>query len=222
MKTKDQTVGSRTFNCRSSVTTLGAVVAPNCNCTPGGCGGAHCLNRQPRQRCVLACYFASERVTELAQADPHGQALRQPRHRHEVHRELKLTPHKAWDLAHHEKRSVRHHQPNCPWWPLVGSRCIQSKVGPGGRVPIGAQLLRVKAAPRSKVILCHHPSGHHSVLAAPPNPEARPIILFSNLPQLPEPVLLATVSHLSDSENYTTAKIIKMRNSDYFVDLVGK
>jgi hypothetical protein len=58
------------------------------------------------------------------------------------------------------------------------------------------------------------------MLAAPPNPnpKARPIIIFSNLSQRPEPVLLATVSHLSGFENYTTAK---MNNNDFFVDMVG-
>ena len=94
-----------------------------------------------------------------------------------------MTPQKAWDLALKEKRSVLRPKPNCPWWPFVWSLRTQIKVGPDGRVPIGSQLLRLEATPGSKVILCHHPSGHHSVLAAPPNHTAKPIILFSNLPK---------------------------------------
>jgi hypothetical protein len=131
----------------------------------------------------LPPYFASEQITELDQADAHVQALRLHRNQHEVHRELKLTPQKAWDLARKEKRSVLRPKPNCPWWPFVWSQRTQIKVGPDGRVPIGGQSFRVQAAPGSKVILCHHPSGHHSVLAAPPLPKTQPRILFSNLPK---------------------------------------
>ncbi len=54
---------------------------------------------------------------------------------------------------------------------------------PDGRVPIGSQLLRIKAAPGSKAILCSHPSGHYSVLAAAPHHKAKPLILFTNLPK---------------------------------------
>ena len=131
----------------------------------------------------LPAYFASEQITELDQADAHVQALRLHRNQHEVHRELKLTPQKAWDLARKEKRSVLRPKPNCPWWPFVWSQRPQIKAGPDGRVPIGGQSFRIQAAPGSKVILCHHPSGHHSVLAAPPIPKTKPRILFSNLPK---------------------------------------
>lgn len=131
----------------------------------------------------LPAYFASESIGDLHQADPHVQALRLHRNQHEVHRELKMTPQQAWDLALKEKRSVLRPKPNCPWWPFVWSQRTQIRVGPDGRVPIGSQLLRVKAAPGSKAVLCHHPSGHHSVLAAPPDPKAKPVVLFSNLPK---------------------------------------
>ncbi|MCX6914385.1 MAG: hypothetical protein NT167_15235 [Verrucomicrobia bacterium] len=52
-----------------------------------------------------------------------------------------------------------------------------------GRVPVGPQLFRVEAPPATKLILCHHPSGHHSVLANKPDPKTQPIILFSNFPK---------------------------------------
>jgi hypothetical protein len=131
----------------------------------------------------LPAYFASEQIADLDHANPHLQALRLHRNQHEVHRELKMTPQKAWDLALADKRSVLRPKPNCPWWPFVWSLRTPLKVGPDGRVPIASQLLRLAAAPGAKVILCHHPSGHHSVLAAPPNPNAKPIVLFSNRPQ---------------------------------------
>ena len=131
----------------------------------------------------LPAYFASEEVSDLDHADPHVQALRRHRNQHEVHREIKMTPQKAWILAQKEKRSVLRPKPICPWWPFIWSARTSLKVGPDGRVPIGSQLLRIKANPGAKVILCYHPSGHHSVLAAPPDQKAKPIILFTNLPK---------------------------------------
>jgi len=105
------------------------------------------------------------------------------RNEHEVHRELKMTPQQAWELARKEKRSVLRPKPNCPWWPFVWSQRAPIRVGADGRVPIGTQLLRVEAAPGSKAVLCHHPCGHHSVLASAPDPKVKPIILFSSLPK---------------------------------------
>jgi hypothetical protein len=131
----------------------------------------------------LPAYFASEQITELEQADAQVQQLRLHRNQHEVHRELKMIPQKAWDLARQQKRSVLRPKPNCPWWPFVWSLRSSVKVAPDGQVPIGAQRLRIDAAPGDKVIHCHHPSGHCSIIASPPNPKTKPIILFSNLPK---------------------------------------
>ena len=131
----------------------------------------------------LPAFFASEHIVDLEQANPHVQALRLHRNLHEVHREIGMVPQKAWDLAVKEKRSVLRAKPDCPWWPFVWSQRTNIRVGPDGRVPIGSQLLRVEAAPGSKAVLCHHPSGHYSVLAAPPDPRTKPVILFSNLPK---------------------------------------
>jgi hypothetical protein len=41
----------------------------------------------------------------------------------------------------------------------------------------------VEVVPDAKVILCHHPSGHHSVLAAPPDRKTKPVLLFTNRPR---------------------------------------
>jgi hypothetical protein len=131
----------------------------------------------------LPAYFASENISDLDQANPHIQALRLHRNQHEIHRELKMKPQQAWNLALKEKRSVLRPVPNCPWWPFVWSLRTNIKVGPDGRVPVGSHGLRVEAAPGSKVILAHHPSGHHSVLTAPPHHQQKPVILFSNLPK---------------------------------------
>jgi hypothetical protein len=55
--------------------------------------------------------------------------------------------------------------------------------GPDGRVPIGTQRLSIKRPPATKVVLCLHPTGHHSVLAAPPDVKAKPALLFTNRPK---------------------------------------
>jgi hypothetical protein len=56
-------------------------------------------------------------------------------------------------------------------------------VGPDGRVPVGSQFFRVEAPPATKLVLCHHPSGHNSVLAHKPDPKTKPVLFFSNLPK---------------------------------------
>jgi len=131
----------------------------------------------------LPPYFASEQITEIETANPHVDALRLHRNAHESHRELRMTPQRAWDLAKEEKRSVLRPAPRCPWWPYVWSVRTALKVGGDGRVPIGTQRLRVERPPGAKVVLCLHPTGHHSVLAAPPDKQEKPVLLFTNRPK---------------------------------------
>jgi hypothetical protein len=57
------------------------------------------------------------------------------------------------------------------------------KIGADGRVPIGTQRLRLEKPPGSTVVLCLHPTGHHSVLAAPPNVREKPALLFTDRPK---------------------------------------
>jgi hypothetical protein len=131
----------------------------------------------------LPAYFASEQITEIDDANPHIDALRLHRNHHETHRELRMIPQHAWDLAKKEKRSVLRPAPRCPWWPYVWSVRTPLKIGSDGRVPIGPQRLRIERPPGTKVVLCLHPSGHHSVLAAPPNAKEKPQLLFTNRPK---------------------------------------
>ena len=56
------------------------------------------------------------------------------------------------------------------------------RVGEDGRVAVGAQRVRLEAAPSTRVVLCQHPSSHHSVLAVPPCPHGKPVVLFTNRP----------------------------------------
>lgn len=131
----------------------------------------------------LPAYFASEKITEIEIANPQIDALRAHRNAREIHRELRQTPQQAWDQARQEKRSVLRPAPRCPWWNYVWSVRTVIKVGSDGRVPIGTQRLRIEKPPGTKVVLCLHPTGHHSVLTATPDPKQKPVLLFSNHPK---------------------------------------
>lgn len=130
----------------------------------------------------LPAYFASEAITELSVANAHIPALRQHRNRHEPHRELQMTAQAAWDLARRQQRTALRPAPRCPWWPYVWSQRTTVRVGEDGRVTVGAQRVRLEVTPGTRVVLCHHPSSHHSVLAAPPCPDTKPSVLFTNRP----------------------------------------
>ena len=130
----------------------------------------------------LPAYFASEKILEIGVANAHIDALRAHHNAQEIHRELRQTPQRAWDQARKEKRSAMRPTPRCPWWNYVWSVRTPLKVGTDGRVPIGTQRLRIEKPPATAVVLCLHPSGHHSVLAAAPAPNQKPLLLFTNRP----------------------------------------
>lgn len=130
----------------------------------------------------LPAYFASEPASHLSGANTHITALRLHHNLHEIHRELKMTPAKAWADADAQKHSALRLVPRCPWWHYVWSVQATTRTRPDGRIQVGAHLVRLETPAGSKVIVCHHPSGHHSVLAAPPKIDTLPILLFTNRP----------------------------------------
>ncbi len=131
----------------------------------------------------LPAFFASEPVSQIPDANAQITALRHHRNKHEEHRELKMIPGEAWAEAETQKRSVLRPVPRCPWWPYVWSTQTSVRTGDDGRVPIGVHQVRLELPPRSKVILCHHPSGHYSVLTTRPKQGTIPTILFTNRPK---------------------------------------
>jgi len=108
--------------------------------------------------------------------------LRAHRNAHEIHRELRQTPQRAGDQARQENRSVLRPVPRCAWRDYVWSVRTPLTIGPDGRAPIGTQRLRIEQPPGSKVVLCLHTTGHHSVRAASPVANAKPIPLLTNRP----------------------------------------
>jgi hypothetical protein len=131
----------------------------------------------------LPAYFAAENITMLEAANVHIRELRLHHNLQEVHREIKMTPQQAWDLALKQNRSALRPKPNCPWWPFVWSLRTSLRVSSQGYVPLDTQSVRLEAPPGSRVVLCHHPSGHHSILANHPKAQTHPVILFSDLPK---------------------------------------
>lgn len=130
----------------------------------------------------LPAYFASEPVAQLSEANTQITALRLHRNQNETHRELHMTPAQAWADAKAQHRSVLRPVPRCPWWPYVWSALTPTRTGHDSRIPIGAHPVRLEVPPASRVVLCHHPSGHYSVLAALPQPGTLPVLLFTNRP----------------------------------------
>ena len=131
----------------------------------------------------LPACFATEKINAIEVTNRHIDALRAHRNAHEIHRELRQTPQRAWDQAPKEKRSVLRPAPRCAWWDYVWSVRTLIKVGSDGRVPIGTQRLRVERPPGSKVVLCLHPTTHPTVLAAAADPKQKPGLLFTNRPK---------------------------------------
>ena len=131
----------------------------------------------------LPALYASENITTLDQANALLDELRAHRNVHETHRELDMTPQAAWDQAIAENRTALRPAPKCPWWPFVWSQRSGIQVGPGKRIQIGPLSLRVESKPGTWLILCVHPSGHHSVIKHHPAATERPVILFSNRPK---------------------------------------
>lgn len=136
----------------------------------------------------LPALFAAEQVSALPAANALLDAVRLHHNVHEKHREIGSTPQAAWELARREKRSALRPAPRCPWWPYVWSQRSATRVEADGRIAFGGQRLRIDKPPGAKVIRCLHPNGDHSILAAPPTKQSRPVLLLHS--PAPAPVLL--------------------------------
>jgi transposase InsO family protein len=122
--------------------------------------------------------LAADRIVELEAANRLLDQLLPHVNRHEIHRELGVTPLAAKQQALTQKRSVLRPTPNCPWWPFVWSQQTTVRVGDDGKVPVGSQRHTIDAAPRSKVIRCLRPEGDVYFLKQTPHPKAKPVILL--------------------------------------------
>jgi hypothetical protein len=126
----------------------------------------------------LPAYAQAETITDLTVLDQHLQALRVHHNRHEIHRELQMTPQQAWRVAQREQRCVLRPKPACPWWPYIWTIRCNMRVDLDGRVSAGTLRLRIARPPLSRVTRCEHPDGAFTFLAQAPGTGGRPIVLL--------------------------------------------
>jgi hypothetical protein len=126
----------------------------------------------------LPSYFLAESINEIEVANEHMDPLREHHNRHEVHRELRMTPQEAWDRAEEEHRSALRPWRRDPWWPYVWSVRTSVRVDVDGTVPASTQRLRISARPFSRVTQCQHPDGSYTFLASPPGSGGKPLVLL--------------------------------------------
>ena len=126
----------------------------------------------------LPAYFAAEHIATVPTANRHLDDLRLHHNRMELHREIAMRPQEAWNRAAEDGRSCLRPKPGCPWWPYVWSIRKSIVVGSDGRVPVGAQRLRIEYPPHRRVIHCRHPDGTVTILQAAPQPGTLPVVLL--------------------------------------------
>jgi hypothetical protein len=89
----------------------------------------------------LVPLLAADHIIEISGSNLLLDQLVPHANHHEIHRELRITPHAAFQQALAEKRSVIRLAPQCPWWPYVWSQQTCVRVGDAGKVPVGSQRL---------------------------------------------------------------------------------
>lgn len=135
----------------------------------------------------LPAYFEQEGIgmgSSFEELNNHVERLVEYRNNFEEHREIHMTPRKAWDSAIAEGRNKLRAIPDDGWWELVWSEWSRTMVGPRGRVLHENQLFPTECANGTKVWLCSHVDGTYSVVLNKPDHGVRPTILFTNNPRV--------------------------------------
>jgi hypothetical protein len=129
----------------------------------------------------LPPFFAKNGVPEtLDIANAQLSSLIDWRNTHDIHRETGMRATEAWGKAIAQNRCKLRPKPQCPWWNYVWSLMTRIQVGTRGRVSIDLNEFSIQAKPGSRVVLCTHVDGTHSILADIPRKEALPKVLFTN------------------------------------------
>ena len=126
----------------------------------------------------LPALFAAENISRISRANPLIGLLRIHHNSKEIHRELRMTPLLAHELAIAQGRSVVRSSPACPWWPYVWSIRSQVSVASDGCVPIGSLRLPVQSPHGSKLTRCQHSNGDFSLLHRPPEHGSLPLVIL--------------------------------------------
>lgn len=130
----------------------------------------------------LPAIYSADGSADLEQANALLEQLRQHRNHHEQHREIEMTPARAWKLAAQQGRSVLRRTPNGPWWPYLWSIRTNARVDDAGRVSLGLHRHRVMLPRGTKVVRCQHPDGSWSLLKSHPDKASKPVVLLRITP----------------------------------------
>lgn len=134
----------------------------------------------------LPPYFALNGLTpscDLEDVNRHLHALRVHRNRRERHRELGMTPQRAWDEALSQGRNKLRPVPKEPWWNYVWSLWHPVTLAGGGRVYFRQETFPTQGLPGTRAILCEHLDGTVSILKERPDQQKLPVMLFTNRPR---------------------------------------
>lgn len=126
----------------------------------------------------LPALFAAHQIGDLESANALLDQLLPHANEKEIHRELGMTPHAAWQQARAQKRCVLRPAPRCPWWPFVWSVRTRVRVGDDGKVAAGSQRMTIEAPRRSTVIRCLRPDGDIYFLQGEPQAQHKPVVLL--------------------------------------------
>jgi hypothetical protein len=120
----------------------------------------------------------------MEDVNDHVESLVDYRNGFEIHREIGKTPNEAWENAIKEGRSKLRAIPKDGWWELVWSEWSRAVVGPRGRIAVDGRFCPTECANGTKVWLCRHIDGTLSAVLKKPEHNVRPVILFSNNPNI--------------------------------------
>lgn len=126
----------------------------------------------------LPALFGAEGIVEIETANVLLEQLRAHHNSEENHRELDMTPQRAWNRAKRAKRSALRPCKRCPWWHYIWSKRITVRVGEDGRVAIVGERYNVAAAPGTRLVHCTHTNGSTSILTHKPDKKQRPKLLL--------------------------------------------
>jgi len=126
----------------------------------------------------LPCFCLAEDIRDVDTANKHLEPLREHHNRHEIHRELGMTPQDAWDRAREDNRSELRPCRRDPWWHYIWSVRSKVRVDAEGTVPVGTQRIKITPTSRRYAIHCQHPDGSITYLAEPPGSGGKPIVLY--------------------------------------------
>jgi hypothetical protein len=126
----------------------------------------------------LPSYFSAEGIRRIDVANPHIEDLRLHHNRHEIHREIQMSPQEAWNRAQQEHRTQMRPCLRWAWWPYLWTVRTVAKVGIDQCVPAGTQRIKLSSPVGTRLTRCEHPDGSYTFLANQIGHGGRPIVVL--------------------------------------------